>query len=209
MTALVSLGSGQWYRSFALARHGLRPGMRLLDVATGTGVVVQAALKHTKDLKKILGVDASIGMLLEARRKLPLRAVQGSGDALPIRSETFDMITIGFALRHFSDLRRAFEEYHRVLAPGGKLLILEITAPESRAGRALLGFFMGRLVPAVVRLTTRNKDAALCMRYYWETTRQCVPPEAILEALHSAGFEHVERKVWFGSSSEYSATRPQ
>jgi demethylmenaquinone methyltransferase/2-methoxy-6-polyprenyl-1,4-benzoquinol methylase len=125
-----------------------------------------------------------------------------------VRSNTFDALTIGFALRHFADLRAVFEECHRVLRPGGRVLILEITAPEKRIPRALLGVYMGKIVPAAIRLRSGSARAAELHRYYWETTRDCVRPEVILDTLRAAGFEDVQRRVEMGIFSEYSGMTP-
>jgi demethylmenaquinone methyltransferase / 2-methoxy-6-polyprenyl-1,4-benzoquinol methylase len=197
----MSFGSGSWYRREALKRAGVAPGMKLLDLATGTGVVARAAAEFTRD---IVAIDPSIGMLTSGFN--PGAKVEGTAEQLPIRSASFDALTIGFALRHFADLGAVFGECHRVLRPGGRLLILEITAPESRAGRALLGAYMGTFVPAAIRVRTRSKRTAELFRYYWETTRDCVRPEVILDALHGAGFTNPRRNVALGIFSEYSAT---
>ena len=202
----MSFGSGSWYRREALKRIGLKPGMRLLDLATGTGVVARAAAEVTKDERAIVGIDASIGMLASGRTHNP--KVHGAAEHIPVRSNTFDALTIGFALRHFADLGAVFGECRRALRPGGRILILEITAPERRIPRALLGAYMGTIVPAAMRVSSRNAKVGEMLRYYWETTRDCVRPEVILDALRAAGFEDVKRKVELGIFSEYSATRP-
>ncbi|HEX8170261.1 MAG TPA: class I SAM-dependent methyltransferase [Thermoanaerobaculia bacterium] len=201
----ISFGSGNWYRREAVRRVGLVPGMRLLDLASGTGVVSRAAAELTGDPRAIVEMDASLGMLRSA--KTPHRKVQSGAESLPLRDASFDRITIGFALRHFADLNAVFRECRRVLRPGGKLLILEITAPESPVPRALLGAYMGAIVPAAIRLRTGSRRAADLYRYYWETTRDCVRPQVILDALTEAGFAEARRDVVMGVFSEYSAAR--
>ena len=200
----LSFGSGDWYREQALRRLGLEPGMKLLDLATGTGVVARAALKITS-AKNIIGADVSIGMLVVGRTGNV--RVQTPAERLPFRSESFDRITIGFALRHFADLSAVFEECHRVLRPGGKLMILEITAPESRLARGFLGVYMGRFAPFAIRLRSGSVRTAQLFRYYWETTRDCVRPNVILDALRQAGFSSAERYVEMGIFSEYVGTK--
>lgn len=202
---VLSFGSGDWYRREAVKRVGLKPGMKLLDLASGTGVVARAAARVTGDPRSIVGMDPSIGMLRGGHTDSA--KVQSTAETLPFASESFDRITIGFAMRHFSDLSVVFRECHRVLRPDGKLLIMEITAPESRIGRALLGAYMGVISPALVRLRTRNSHATQIYHYYWETTRDCVRPQVILDALRAAGFAESTRLVSLGIFSEYVAAK--
>lgn len=204
-TRFLSFGSGDWYRREALRRIGVAPGMKVLDLASGTGVVARPAAELTNDPRAVVGMDASIGMLHSGRTSSP--KVQAAAESLPVRDASFDRLTIGFALRHFADLSVVFAECHRVLRPGGKLLILEITAPESRLARAFLGVYMGRFAPAVIRLRTRSPRAAKLFRYYWDTTRDCVRPNVILDAMRGAGFTDVKRGVELGIFSEYSGTK--
>lgn len=201
---LLSFGSEGRYRRQALARGGLREGMRLLDLATGTGAVARAASTITGN---ITGVDASIGMLLAGRAKQRFPLMLARGERLPLRDASFDMITTGYALRHFADLHTLFSECRRVLRPGGRLLILEITPPHSPFGRAMLRLHMDGIVPFLARLRSRNREAARLMHYYWDTIAACVPPESIMEALRRAGFGDVQRHVELGIFSEYTAAR--
>ena len=113
---------------------------------------------------------------------------------------------MGFALRHVDDLDRAFVEYHRVLKPGGKVLVLELTLPESKAARFLLKLYFKCTLPFVVRLFT-GKQVARMMWYYWDTMEQVVPPATVVQALQRAGFSKVQRRVSIGLFSEYEAVR--
>ena len=203
--SFMSFGSGDWYRREAVRRIGLQPGMKLLDLASGTGVVARAAAEVMGDADSIIEMDPSIGMLRSG--KTSSRKVEAAAEHLPVRDASFDRITIGFAMRHFADLNIVFAECRRVLKPGGRLLILEITAPESRVARSLLGVYMGAVVPAVIRIGTRSARASQLFRYYWHTTRDCVRPNVILDALRNAGFSDANRAVEMGLFSEYSGTR--
>lgn len=204
-TWFLSFGSGDWYRREAIKRIGLTKGMKLLDLASGTGVVARAAAQVTGDPGAIVGMDASFGMLRSG--KTQSSKVECVAETLAVRSASFDRITIGFAMRHFADLSTVFAECLRVLRPGGKLLILEITAPESRIARAFLGLYMGHFAPAVIRLRSGSPRTAELFRYYWETTRDCVRPTIITDALTAAGFEDVRIGRQLGIFSEYSGTK--
>ena len=208
ITDVMSFGSGRWYRGWALRRHGLEAGMRLVDVGTGTGVIARRAQDLVGPEGEVLAVDPSAGMLEQARAAGVVNTATGQGEALPAADGHFDMLTMGYALRHVADLRMAFGEYHRVLAPGGRVLLLEITPPRSRLGYHLLRFYLRRVVPLVTRVFRRSRDAQVLMHYYWDTIENCVPPETILAALRDAGFEQVDRHVIFGIFSEYSAVKP-
>ncbi len=202
---VMSFGSGDQYRRTALERAGLTPGMRVLDVATGTGVVARAAARILRDRSAIVGLDPSIGMLTSASERF--ENVQAVTERLPFRDGSFDFLSIGFALRHFADLDVVFAECFRVLRPGGTLLILEITAPASPVTRGLLGAYLGWIVPAAVSLRAGRQPARL-MRYYWATTRECVRPETIMVSLQGSGFAKVQRHRELGIFSEYTGERP-
>lgn len=204
---VLSLGSGSWYRAEVLRRAGLREGMSVLDVATGTGPLAEIAQGIVGASGQVIGLDPSRGMLNVARERVSARFVQAVGEALPIRDQSFDLLVMGYALRHVGDLRAAFREYHRVLKAGGKLVVMELSVPRSKIGAGLLRRYMSRIVPLVVRLGTRSRDAERLMQYYWETMANCVPPETILEALRSVSFGEVRRDVQWGILTEYHATK--
>jgi demethylmenaquinone methyltransferase/2-methoxy-6-polyprenyl-1,4-benzoquinol methylase len=202
----MSLGSGALYRRQALQRLGLRPGMKLLDVATGTGLVAREASRLAGG-SGVVGLDPSRGMLEEARRGASLPLVQARGEALPFPSQRFDVLSMGYALRHVADLHAAFREYHRVLRPGGRVLLLEISRPSSALGLWLARLYMKRIVPLVTRVGTGSASAERLMDYYWDTIERCVPPETILDALRGSGFE-ATRRVQGGMLSEYVGKKP-
>jgi demethylmenaquinone methyltransferase/2-methoxy-6-polyprenyl-1,4-benzoquinol methylase len=204
---IMSFGSGQRYRREALGRAGLRPGMRVLDVGTGTGLLAREVVHLLGASGSAVAVDPSRNMMVAGRRTMNLPFVQGLGECLPFPDGHFDFLTMGYALRHVPDLDQAFREYRRVLKPGGRLLLLEITRPASRLGLALARAYFGVVVPAVTRLGTGSENAAELMRFYWETIAQCVPPVMVLASLARAGLAMPDRTVAFGIFSEYTATR--
>ena len=205
---VLALGSGPWYRRNALARAGLRRGMKLLDVATGTGQVARAATRILRDPNGVVGLDPSAGMLREARKAHAGPLVRARAEEMPLGDSVFDMLSMGFALRHVRTLETAFAEYRRVLKPGGRLLLLEVSRPRSAVTRAVIRVYFQRALPWLIRLATRNPDAPLLMEYYWDTIDECVPPETILAALRRAGFVEVEHRLFYGCLSEYVARAP-
>ena len=116
---------------------------------------------------------------------------------------------MGYALRHIGDLSAAFREFYRVLKPGGRLCILEITRPERAWSQAILKAYLRVLVPLAARLVARHRDTPELMRYYWDTIEACASPAVIRAALESAGFVEVGRHVELGIFSEYRALKPR
>jgi demethylmenaquinone methyltransferase/2-methoxy-6-polyprenyl-1,4-benzoquinol methylase len=205
---VLALGSGPYYRRNALHRAGLRRGMRLLDVATGTGQVARAAARILGHPKAVVGLDPSAGMLREARRTQAGLLVRARAEEMPLRDDLFDMLSMGFALRHVATLEAAFAEYRRVLKPGGRLLLLEVSRPRSAVTRWLMRGYFQRLLPRLIRMVTRNPQAPLLMEYYWDTIDECVPHATILAALRQVGFVEVEHRMFGGFISEYIARKP-
>ncbi len=205
---MLAFGSGPWYRRRALTRAGLKPGMQVLDVAMGTGLVAREAVTLAGGPQHVLGLDPSIGMVREARRTLPVAVVLGRGESLPLQDGHFDFLSMGYALRHVSDIDAAFREYFRVLKPGGRVCVLEITRPRGRLAMAFLRIYMKGIVPLLTRLVARHRDTAKLMEYYWDTIETCVPPETILAALKRAGFADVQRHTELGIFSEYVGSKP-
>lgn len=208
INAIFSLGSGARYRRDALRRAGLAPGKRLLDVATGTGLVAREAVGILGGAADVVGLDLSAGMLRQARAALPIALVQARAEALPLADASVDLVTMGYALRHVPDLVRAFAEFRRVLRPGGRVLLLEIDQPSNRVALAALRFYLGGVVPALSRLVGRGRDDQRMMRYFWDTIDACVPPATIEAALDRAGFAGIGCDVQLGVFRAYGAQRP-
>jgi len=204
---LMTLDFDSLYRRHALKRAGLRPGMKLCDVAVGTGRVARSAVRILHEPCAVIGLDPSSGMLREARKALSGPLVQGRAEELPFKDDLFDMLSMGYALRHVANLDAAFQEYCRVLKPGGRLLILEISRPRSRVIRWLIRAYFQQVLPLIMRVATRSEPAELLMKYYWDTIDLCVPPGTILEVLRRSGFVDVEHRSLGGFVSEYGGVK--
>ncbi len=208
LSCLLGFGVDCWYRRRALLRAGLAPGMSMLDVGCSTGLSAAAAMEMVGPGGRVIGVEPSRGMLAEALGRQRLHAgIRGLAERLPVDDATFDFVCMSFALRHVADLRAAFEEFKRVLKPGGILLIVELTPPQSGLLYRLLRFYMRTVVPLIIRLWSRSRVAQELYVYCWETHDQCVSADMILSTMRQVGLKGVGRWVDVGLFSEYTGQK--
>ena len=203
----LAWGTGPWYRRQALERAGLGQGMKVLDVGVGTGLVAAQACKLVGDASLVTGIDPSPGMMAAAKLPAEMELIEGRAESLPFPDDHFDFLSMGYALRHIGDLTAAFCEFERVLKPGGRLCLLEITRPRSGAARWLLKGYMRSLIPLLTRLVSKQRDTATIWRYFWDSIEACVPPPEVVTALKAAGLEQVHRHLELGIFSEYQAVK--
>jgi demethylmenaquinone methyltransferase/2-methoxy-6-polyprenyl-1,4-benzoquinol methylase len=155
MNSVMTAGLHHRWRERAadLARVG--PGTRALDVATGTGDLAIALARRGGD---VVGSDFSEGMLERARAKsAAVRWEQANALALPYDDNVFDAATVGFGARNFSDLARGLAEMTRVVRPGGRVVILEITTPTKPPLSTFFSLWFDRVVPLLGRVTGENQ----------------------------------------------------
>jgi demethylmenaquinone methyltransferase/2-methoxy-6-polyprenyl-1,4-benzoquinol methylase len=205
---LTALGSGAWYRREVLRRNGLQAGMTLLDVAAGTGLVTVAGHELVGPTGRVVALDPSPGMLAELRKKVAVETIEAYAESIPLPNDHIDFISMGYALRHVGDLDRAFSEYLRVLRPGGRVCIMEISRPRSRLARALLRVHIRAVVPLLARLTRSQAEVKRLWEYYGDTINAAIEPERILDALRRAGFADVNCSVSLGIFREYTGRKP-
>jgi demethylmenaquinone methyltransferase/2-methoxy-6-polyprenyl-1,4-benzoquinol methylase len=155
MNSVMTAGLHHRWRERAadLARVG--PGSSALDVATGTGDLAIALARRGTE---VVGSDFSEGMLERARRKsTAVRWEQANALALPYPDDAFDAATVGFGARNFSDLERGLAEMTRVVRPGGRVVVLEITTPTKPPLSTFFSLWFDRVVPLLGRLTGEDQ----------------------------------------------------
>jgi demethylmenaquinone methyltransferase/2-methoxy-6-polyprenyl-1,4-benzoquinol methylase len=205
---VMGLGTGSHYRRRALRRAGILPGMRVLDIGAGTGLMARQAARLVGATGRVIGVDPSTGMLQSAKVPVGVELVVGSAEAIPAAADSADFLCMGYALRHVSDLSAAFREFLRVLKPGGRICLLEITRPAGTVARGLLRAYMRGVVPSLAWAFGHSPESPTLMRYYWDTIDACASPSEILAAIRGAGFVEDYRRVELGIFSEYCARKP-
>jgi demethylmenaquinone methyltransferase/2-methoxy-6-polyprenyl-1,4-benzoquinol methylase len=185
MNSVMTAGLHHRWRERAadLARVG--PGSRALDVATGTGdLAIELAARGAS----VVGSDFSEGMLDVARRKAPgLTWEQGNALALPYEDGAFDAATVGFGARNFSDLPQGLREMARVVKPGGRVVVLEITTPQKPPLSTFFSLWFDRIVPLLGKLA----DEPEAYTYLPSSVKRFPAPQALGAELAAAGLADV------------------
>jgi demethylmenaquinone methyltransferase / 2-methoxy-6-polyprenyl-1,4-benzoquinol methylase len=169
-----------------------KEGLRLLDGATGTGDQILSFFKHSKKIASVIGIDLSLEMLNIARQKIEQKGwaqrvsfQEASLLSLPFAENSFDCMTISFGIRNVTDVPLALRECHRVLCPGGRLLILEGSIPENTWIRPFFIFYLRHALPFIGRIVSKNKEA---YRYLNETIESFPSGMRFCDLLNKAGF---------------------
>jgi demethylmenaquinone methyltransferase/2-methoxy-6-polyprenyl-1,4-benzoquinol methylase len=183
-TVISGFQEPRWRRR-AISAAALRPGMRALDVATGTG---DLAIELASRGASVVGSDFSEGMLDVARRKAPgLTWEQGNALALPYEDGAFDAATVGFGARNFSDLPQGLREMARVVKPGGRVVVLEITTPQKPPLSTFFSLWFDRIVPLLGKLA----DEPEAYTYLPSSVKRFPAPQALGAELAAAGLADV------------------
>lgn len=208
---LLSMGIDKKWRKAAI--NSLRPfkPRTILDVATGTG---DFALLATKELQpeSLLGVDLSEGMMDVARQKAEKAGLSHiisfkREDCLQLSlpSDTYDAVMVAYGVRNFSDLDRGLSEMCRVMKPGGRLVIIELTSPVRFPMKQLFWMYSHIYMPAIGKLVSRDSNAYS----YLPATMEAFPQGEVMQGiLAKAGFKDVRfKRFTFGLSTLYTATK--
>jgi demethylmenaquinone methyltransferase/2-methoxy-6-polyprenyl-1,4-benzoquinol methylase len=192
MNRIMTAGLDLRWRRLA-ADAVVRPGDRVLDAACGTGDFAVADLRA--GAAHVVGLDFSERMLERARRKEPrVEWVLGDLLALPFDDGAFSAATVGFGVRNVADLELALRELRRVLAPGGRLAILEITQP-----RGLLRPFFRLWFDAVVPLLGKVLPGGSAYTYLPASVRRFPDAETLARLMRDSGFGDVRFRLLGGT----------
>jgi demethylmenaquinone methyltransferase/2-methoxy-6-polyprenyl-1,4-benzoquinol methylase len=190
MNRLMTAGLDRRWRSITLDET-VRSGDRVLDACCGTGDLAIGARRRGAD---VVGLDFSTAMLERARRKDPnVEWVQGDALGLPFEDGSFDAATVGFGVRNVADLEACLGELRRVLRPGGRLGILEITTPRGPLAPFYKVWF-DRIVPQLGKVLPGG-DA---YTYLPASVRRFPPPDELQALLERTGFSNVRYRLFAG-----------
>jgi demethylmenaquinone methyltransferase/2-methoxy-6-polyprenyl-1,4-benzoquinol methylase len=200
MNSVMTAGLHHRWRERAADRAGLGPGDAALDACCGTGDFALALAHRVGPEGRVIGCDFSEPMLDLAREKAAESGASGvrfewaDALALPYDDDTFDAVTVGFGVRNLADLDRGLGEMARVLKPGGRLVILEITQPQRPPLSTFYSVWFDRIVPVLGSLAG-DRDA---YSYLPESVRGFPPPLGLAERIDAAGFERIRWTVLAG-----------
>jgi demethylmenaquinone methyltransferase/2-methoxy-6-polyprenyl-1,4-benzoquinol methylase len=201
---LLSLGRTKAWRKVATAIIAAKPGMRILDIAAGTG----SSSRPLADAgAEVISLDFSKGMLDAGRKRHPdLTFVQGDALALTFKENEFDVTTISFGLRNTSDTSKALQESLRVLKSGGRMVVVEFSQPTNRIFRTIYLRYLMRALPTVARKVSSNPDAYV---YLAESILAWPNQNGLADLMRAAGFGSVQWKnLTFGIVAIHTGVKP-
>ena len=200
LNSVMTAGLHHRWRERAADRTELGPGDAALDVCCGTGDLALELARRVSPDGHVVGCDFSEPMLDLAREKTAERGTSGvrfewaDALALPYDGERFDAVTVGFGVRNLADIDRGLREMGRVLKPGGRLVILEITTPQRPPLSTFFSLWFDRIVP----LLGSFSDEKEAYSYLPESVRSFPSPSGLAEKMHAAGFERIRYTVLAG-----------
>jgi demethylmenaquinone methyltransferase/2-methoxy-6-polyprenyl-1,4-benzoquinol methylase len=192
MNDLMSFGVHRLWKQFTLSFTALRPGQHALDVAGGTGDLAAGMLRQVGKSGRVVLSDVNPAMLEIGRDRLldkgfcgNVECIVADAERLPFEDGSFDCLTIGFGLRNVTDKAAALKSMHRVLKPGGQLLVLEFSTPVAPGLKPIYDAYCFKVLPLLGRVVAQD---AASYRYLAESIRMHPNQETLLEMLNAAGF---------------------
>ncbi|MCC5852900.1 MAG: bifunctional demethylmenaquinone methyltransferase/2-methoxy-6-polyprenyl-1,4-benzoquinol methylase UbiE [Alkalimonas sp.] len=195
MNDLMSFGIHRLWKRFTLDCSAVRPGQKVLDLAGGTGDLTALFSKRVGPGGKVVLADINASMLAVGRDKLRdqglvdnIEYVQANAEALPFADNSFDIITIAFGLRNVTNKDAALASMFRVLKPGGRLLVLEFSKPQSELLNKAYDFYSFNLLPKMGQLVAGDADS---YQYLAESIRMHPDQQTLQQMMEQAGFAEV------------------
>jgi len=196
LNSVMSLSLHHRWRAFAVSCLALRQGDKALDVCSGTGDFLKPLRTAVGTSGAVFGVDFCLPMLQVASMKQTEPLVEGDAMRLPVRSNLFDAVTVGWGIRNVPDIDRAHQEIARVLKPGGRFASLDMAKPHNSVMRWVSGTVFKTLVPLLGTLTGNRK----AYTYLPKSTEKFWSREDLKSSMEKAGFEQVQFKdMFFGN----------
>lgn len=195
MNDLMSFGIHRLWKRFTIDCSAVRPGQSVLDLAGGTGDLTALFSKRVGPTGKVVLADINASMLNVGRDKLRdqglvdnIDYVQANAETLPFADNSFDIITIGFGLRNVTNKSAALASMFRVLKPGGRLLVLEFSKPESELLSKAYDLYSFKLLPKMGQLIANDPDS---YQYLAESIRMHPDQETLKQMMEQVGFAEV------------------
>ncbi|MBI5643215.1 MAG: bifunctional demethylmenaquinone methyltransferase/2-methoxy-6-polyprenyl-1,4-benzoquinol methylase UbiE [Deltaproteobacteria bacterium] len=196
MNDLMSMGTHRIWKRLIAKETGLRPGQSAIDVAGGTADISLLMADRVGEGGNVVVYDINGEMLKVGRDKCidrgylkNIRCVQGNAEEISFEDNTFHCATVGFGIRNVTHLDRAFSEMARVVKPGGKVICLEFSHPESKLFSKVYDFYSFSIIPTVGEMITGNRSA---YEYLPESIRKFPPQEKLKKIMEEAGLFKVK-----------------
>jgi demethylmenaquinone methyltransferase/2-methoxy-6-polyprenyl-1,4-benzoquinol methylase len=207
---LLSLGIDHYWRWKAIRILKKENPQLILDAATGTGALAMEAVKLNP--AKIFGIDISEDMLKIGRAKIKakkltdkIELLEGDSENLIFNDNKFDAVTVAFGVRNFENLLQGLKEFHRVVKPGGTVMILEFSHPENRIIQIFYRFYSSRILPLLGKKISRNEVA---YQYLHDSVEAFPSGKDFLTILQQAGFRETYCKsLTFGVVTIYTGRK--
>jgi len=195
LNTVFTLNQDTYWRNFAAAKANIKEGYSILDVCCGTGKLAIALAKSVGPSGKVIGLDFSENMLLQASaniKKTPyqqiITLIQGNALQLPFADNSFDCTTIGFGLRNVADIKRTLFEMVRIVKPGGTVLSVELAKPSAPILKQLYYLYFEHLLPIIGNLGfTKNQPY-----YNLPASLKTLPPHSVIQDIFAqAGLQQI------------------